>query len=335
MNKLHAHRASIPPVSDGTPRPRWSVMIPTYNCADYLRETLNSVLAQDLGPELMQIEVVDDHSTIDDPKAVVRELAGDRVSFYQQAQNVGYIQNFDTCLARSRGQFVHLLHGDDSVRDGFYRKMQQSFDSSPGVGAAFCRQISMDESSHWQWLSTLEQPESGVIDNWLEKIAVINRLQPPSMVVRRSVYEVLGGFDRRIVCCAEDWEMWVRIAASYPVWYEIEPLALYRVHSRSLTGRCACTGQNVRDLRRIVEIIEPYLPAQLASSLSEESRQLWAVYSVKYIAAQMLARGNLTAATTQIREALNCSASFNVIQELVLMLWRTGKISIKNKLNPQ
>ena len=39
----------------------------------------------------------------------------------------------------------------------------------------------------------------------------------PSIVVRRSVYERLGSFDRRLVC-AEDWEMWVRIAAHYPIW---------------------------------------------------------------------------------------------------------------------
>ena len=50
----------IPPLPDGESRPRWSVMIPTYNCAALLRQTLESVLAQDPGPEVMQIEVIDD-----------------------------------------------------------------------------------------------------------------------------------------------------------------------------------------------------------------------------------------------------------------------------------
>lgn len=81
MTEQHPYRATIPPVPDGTPRPLWSVMIPTYNCAKYLRETLASVLVQDPGPDVMQIEVVDDHSTKDDPEAVVKELAGDRYTY--------------------------------------------------------------------------------------------------------------------------------------------------------------------------------------------------------------------------------------------------------------
>lgn len=48
----HPHRLSIVPVPDGVERPFWSVMIPTYNCANYLRETLASVLAQDMGSEI-------------------------------------------------------------------------------------------------------------------------------------------------------------------------------------------------------------------------------------------------------------------------------------------
>ena len=50
-------------------------MIPTYNCARYL-EADCACVAQDPGPESMQIEVVDDHSTADDPEDVVARLGG-------------------------------------------------------------------------------------------------------------------------------------------------------------------------------------------------------------------------------------------------------------------
>jgi len=125
MSEKHPYCGIIPPVPDGTCRPLWSVMIPTYNCASYLRETLASVLAQDPGSEVMQIEVIDDYSTKDAPAAVVEELGRGRVSFYRQKENVGYIRNFDTCLERSHGKLIHILHGDDYVREGFYRKLHK------------------------------------------------------------------------------------------------------------------------------------------------------------------------------------------------------------------
>lgn len=330
MSEQHLHRAIVQPVPEGTPRPLWSVMIPTYNCANYLRETLLSILAQDPGPETMQIEVVDDHSTKDNPAAIVEELGSGRVSFYRQPCNVGAIKNFETCLQRSRGQFIHLLHGDDCVMNGFYQRMQFAFEKEPKIGAAFCRHVGIDENSNWLWFSELLSLKNGVIENWLEQIAVINQLQPPSIVVKRAVYENIGGFDHRICCCAEDWEMWVRIAASYPVWYETAPLALYRSHSSSLTGRCARSGQNMRDLRKIIEIIYPYLPEDSADELTRKSKESWAIYGIKYIAASMLREGDISSAAIQVQEALKCSRSLKVIKELSTLITQFCKQKLKN-----
>ncbi len=312
MNEQHPYRAAIPPVPEGVTRPVWSVMIPTYNCAKYLRETLASVLAQDLGPEVMQIEVVDDHSTQDDPEAVVEELSHGRVKFYQQPENVGYIRNFETCLQRSQGKLIHLLHGDDCVRDGFYRKLQRGFDEKPEIGAAFCRHIIMDEQNHWTWISWLEQAESGILDNWLERIAVQQRIQTPSIVVRRDVYERFGGFDRRISCWGEDWEMWVRIAAHYPIWYEVEPLALYRRSSASLSGRSVRTGEDIQDFRKAISITRQYLPSDCADRFAKMALKNYAFYALNS-ANELAKSGDTRASLNQLREAFRCSSSFKVI----------------------
>jgi GT2 family glycosyltransferase len=323
------YRATIAPVPDQDARPLWSVMIPTHNCARYLRETLASVLVQDLGPALMQIEVVDDCSTQDDPSAVVEELGCGRVGFYRQPRNVGHVDNFNMCLRRSRGRLVHLLHGDDCVRDGFYRTMQRAFVEQPEVGAAFCRYIGIDERGHWLVISPLEQPERGVLYGWLERIAVGQRLQPPTMVVRRDVYEDVGGFDRRIRRYGEDWEMWVRIAAGYPVWYEPEPLALYRTHMGSLSAYALRTGENVRDLRRVIAINQDHLPYAKAASISRRANQSSALAAIRR-AHRMLDAGDMGGPLAQAWEALRCSHSPNVLARIALLLacWAHRRVAM-------
>jgi glycosyltransferase involved in cell wall biosynthesis len=62
---------------------------------------------------------VDDHSTADDPQAVVREVAGERVAFYRNPRSLGAAGNFNQCIAHTRGRWIHILHGDDAVRPGF------------------------------------------------------------------------------------------------------------------------------------------------------------------------------------------------------------------------
>lgn len=314
-----SYRAQIDAVPENIHRPLWSVMIPTYNCASYLRQTLATVLAQDPGAEVMQIQVVDDHSTLDDPEAVVAELGQGRVEFYRQPQNVGYIRNFETCLQRSRGQLIHLLHGDDLLRPGFYRHLQQGFEHHPDLGAAYCRHIIADHHGHWQRLSPVEQPESGILSDALERFVSRHPIQTPAIVVRRRVYEQLGGFDRRMAACGEDWEMWVRIAAHYPVWFETEPLAIYRSHPTSLSGKAVRTGQNLRDVRLATQIIKSYLPAAKAESLYQQAKHLWASSGL-YCARDMLLRGDYHGALVQISEALRCDASPAVLKIFPLVL---------------
>ncbi len=333
---MAAHRPYSPnpfqprlePLAADTARPLWSVMIPTYNCAAYLRETLASVLRQDPGPDLMQIEVVDDCSTLDDPEAVVAELGRGRVGFYRRPENGGHLANFYTCLRRSRGQLIHLLHGDDAVRDGFYHKLQRGFEARPEIGAAFCRQILTDEHGHWHWLSALERHESGVLEHWLPRIAVQQLIQTPAIVVRREVYETLGMFDRRL-SWVEDWEMWNRIAAHYSVWYEVEPLALYRMHSASNSSKHMRSGENLRDVRRAVAIIRDYLPAELAPAIGRRSLAFWATDALANRVPGMVQRGELRAALIQVREALRCSRSTRVLALLVGLLPRITRLAVR------
>lgn len=243
----------IEPVSPGLPRPLWSVMIPTFNCANYLRQTLASVLAQDTGPEQMQIEVVDDCSTKDDPEAVVREVGKGRVAFYRKPQNAGAIANFNTCIGRSRGQLVHILHGDDYVLPGFYQTLGELAHKHPQAALFASRVFLIDEAGIITYVADrVLELEGG--SKSVRPLYYKNPLLFPGVVVRRSFYEQHGGFLPGLVHTA-DCEMWARAIHVAGGVASAGVLAAYRIFAASDTGRLARTAENIRDTERLHRIL--------------------------------------------------------------------------------
>ncbi|WP_017316825.1 glycosyltransferase family 2 protein [Mastigocladopsis repens] len=333
MNQSDTYRPTIPPVPEGVTRPLWSVMIPTYNCAGYLRETLASVLAQDPGSDVMQIAVVDNHSTEDNPAAVVEELGKGRVEFYQQPMNVGSLKNFQTCFELSRGHLIHLLHSDDCVREGFYQKMARPFREHPEIGAAFCRSIYINYRGDWKGLSSMELPESGILpSDWITRIAEVCCISVPTLaVVRREVYEKLGGWDSRCGLSG-DWEMWVRIFANYPMWFETEPLAMWRSHTMSNNVVYAKSRKFIQEnFNTIAMIFQSYIPNGMKSKSCKQAKQNCAFLALQS-AESLFAKGDMFSASAQIQLALTCSSSFIVIRSAIrIFLWK-GILSLLQKL---
>ena len=313
---------SIAPVPSHVHRPRWSVMIPTYNCAEYLKHTLHSVLQQAPAPQEMQIEVVDDHSTQDDPEAIVREMGQGRVSFYRQPQNGGAIHNFNTCIQRSTGQLLHILHGDDKVLPGFYAAMERAFRQEPTIGAAFCRPIYLDEADKQRFVYQLEQPEAGIMPQLLQRLGKVCMIQTPAIVVQREVYETIGGFHPELFH-AGDWEMWKRIASYYPVWYEPEPLACYRTHASCHTSGLVRSGANIANTRRAIEISQSYLPASICELITAEAKEFYALYAFES-ACWYFVRRDFQTASAQLREGLKCSHSLKTLANMSRFIGAIG-----------
>jgi glycosyltransferase involved in cell wall biosynthesis len=240
----------IDPVPNGVNRPRWSVMIPTFNCAEYLKQTLASVLAQDPGPDLMQIEVIDDCSTKDDPEAVVREMGKGRVAFYRKEKNEGAIPNFNTCIERSRGELVHILHGDDFVFPGFYRCLEDLSQKNPQASLLATRVVFVNEEGHWTGMTErIPELEKGAND--ASAFVHGTPLQFAGVAIRRSFYEQSGGFRNELIHTA-DWEMWMRAIKAGKGCVSSHVLAGYRVFATNDTGRLMRTAENLIDRLRLI-----------------------------------------------------------------------------------
>ncbi|MFL9451108.1 MULTISPECIES: glycosyltransferase family 2 protein [Nostocales] len=329
MHQQNPYIPNIPSVRETVARPLWSVMIPHYNCVEYLRETLASVLTQAPSSDVMEIVVVDNQSTEGDPEAVVAELGQGRVKFYQQQRNVGMLKNFQTCLELSRGQLIHILHSDDCVREGFYQKMTETFSKNPDIGAAFCRSVYIDMYGQSQGLSSLELPESGILpSNWIKRIAEICCISVPSLaVVRREVYEKLGGLDSRCGL-SSDWEMWVRIFANYPVWFEAEPLAMWRIHASSNNVTNAKSMTFIQENFQTIEIIfQSHLHKLVNSKLHRKVKKNCAFLALE-AAKLLMQKGDISGARAYLQTALQYSRSWKVLLAASRIILVNGLLAI-------
>jgi len=241
----------VEPIAQGKSSPLWSVMIPAYNCAPYLRPCLESVLAQDPGIDRMEIEVVDDCSTADDPEAVVRELGPGRVKFHRKSRNEGVTANFNTCVQRSSGKLVHILHGDDYVLPEFYRKMEDLAARHPAIAFFHARALVVDETGKTEGVSPpIENLESP--GNEVTPLYYSNPFRTAGVVIRRAFYEQHGGFNPKFVHVA-DWEMWVRAVLLGTGVCSNETLAIYRSFAGNDTARLVRTGTNLIDCLRLAD----------------------------------------------------------------------------------
>jgi glycosyltransferase involved in cell wall biosynthesis len=228
--------------------PTFSVVTPVHNCSHYLRATLQSVLVQDLGPERMQMAVIDDASS-DQPDKVVEELGRGRVEYVRPAERMGPCKAFNTCVQHARGEFVHLLHGDDLVLPGFYERVLSIFRWHPEVGMYVSRVYEIDERG--RRVKVLGYPgltDSGVQNAFYDRLVPFNHVRTPSVVIPKRIYDQLGAYDLRLNH-TQDWNMWLRVAGAFPIYYDDELVAEYRWHQAS---------DSVKKLENGVYLVEYY-----------------------------------------------------------------------------
>jgi glycosyltransferase involved in cell wall biosynthesis len=234
--------------------PKWSVIIPTFNCAKYLEQTLLSILQQDPGEDLMQIEVVDDCSTNDDPEEVVNRIGKGRIQFYRQNSNVGAINNFNTCIKRARGEFVHILHGDDLIAIGFYEEINNLISRFPNIALYATRTFLINEAniitSVSPYLINLSFPS---LDN--QDLFYNTPLQFSGVVVSNTYYKNTNGFLSQLKHTA-DVEMWARLIFTGKGVVSEKILSYYRIFEGNDTSVLRKKAENLNDYFRLASIFE-------------------------------------------------------------------------------
>jgi len=290
-------------------RPFWSVMIPTFNCAQTLKRTIESVLARESPHRAMQIEVVDDCSSRDRPEEVANAYRERSVTFYRQPSNIGASANFNSCIARAKGDWVHILHGDDYVHPDFYSALERGISLNESVRVAFTSFTAVNDSGQTVWSANDMPKTRGIVDySWRDVIAEHSRIMAPAIVVQRSAFGELGGFNSSLVHTA-DWDMWKRLIWKFDSWFEPQVLAFYTLHPASDTSQLMRSGENLRDSLRAIKIGEKYFPIDRRKKLARAAREshaaLGLISSRKYFAGK-----DYSGAFAQLRASVELAPGF-------------------------
>jgi glycosyltransferase involved in cell wall biosynthesis len=237
-----------------------SIIIPTYNCAAYLRETLRSVKAE-LADRFSgaQICVLDDHSTADDPGAIVTEIWPQRVRFIQHPQNVGPCANFNACVELANREWIHILHGDDYVLPGVYTEFARCIEEHPDAIAVFAR--AMKVTAEGKQMGEVSPSLGPAARGWLKYEPLAwshNPILFPSVLISRTAVNLIGNFDCTF-CHVQDWNLWWRIAMTKRAVYSNAVVAAYREFEGNHTSTIVRNGTSLREsldqLDRLVESV--------------------------------------------------------------------------------
>lgn len=223
-----------------------SIMIPTYNCAQYLVETLKSLKSQSRSLDDAEIVVLDDCSSKDDPQAAIDATWPDRVRFYRHQKNVGAVANFNACLEQAKRPWVHILHGDDIVYPNAYAEFEECIHLCPDALAVFARSafISSAGVRHFE-TPLLGDKERGLLTYTLDRWT-INPIQFSGTLISKRVLDEVGGFDPRFGH-VNDFNLWWRIASTGIVVYSNAIVGGYRTFEGNHTSSLKRSGKNIQE----------------------------------------------------------------------------------------
>ncbi len=240
-----------------TPRedgwPTVSIITPTYNRAGLLRETIESVLAQDY-PHIEYL-VFDDGSKDDTRKLL--ESYGDRLRWVSRP-NAGETRTVNEAFGLVKGDLVGVINSDDPLLPGAVRQLVECWRAHPGAVGVYPDWATIDEQH--RFVCAERMPDYDLVS----MLNGISWALGPGTFFRRDVLERIGRRDPSLVYCG-DMEFWLRLAAAGPIAHLPRVLATHRVHGESaslsqLGGRFA--REWVRVYRRA--LARPELPPEVA-----------------------------------------------------------------------
>lgn len=231
---------------------RVSVCIPTYNSAKHLKSAIQSVLDQTYKD--FELIIVDNNSS-DNTFDIVSSYSDPRVYYLKNPLTVSMAENWNICVKAAKGEYVCLLHADDTYLSELLQNEVEVMSKDPEIGYVYSGVNFIDEQGK---ITNSSLPyNSDLVKQGMEQFQrhiFGNYLYCPSVMVKRQCYEKVGAYNPELKYLV-DWDMWLRIAlSSYKVAYIAKLLANYRMHQGSVSSSSKLVGSfhEVKEHYRII-----------------------------------------------------------------------------------
>ena len=207
-----------------------SVVIPAYNCADYIGESLESVFSQSYRP--LEVIVVDDGS-VDGTHGAVRKWPD---IIYVRQSNGGPARARNAGIMRASGDYIAFLDADDLWTAGKLASQVSILESDSEIGLVFgdMKNFLADADDgptmfEKYGLGETYFGDSRLVLNPLAKLVRMNFIPTGTVVARRRAIMVAGLFDEAFRQ-AEDWDLWLRTALRFRIAYTSNLVMRRRLH---------------------------------------------------------------------------------------------------------
>ena len=229
-----------------------SIIIPAYNCGQYLTETLDSVLAQTY--ENWECIIIDDGST-DDTAIIAQKYCNKspQLKYYYQ-DNQGPATARNNGIAKTTGEFILPLDGDDIIEKTYIEKCVSHFHSCPQTKLIYCKaQLFGAEQGAWE-----------LPDYNYESFIWYNSIFCSAMF-RRTDFNNTLGYNPNMRYGLEDWDLWLSLIHEHDIVYQIpEVLFYYRKKSFS---RDTIAHEHLAEMQRQIVLNHPLIYSKYSQDL--------------------------------------------------------------------
>lgn len=208
--------------------PLVSVIIPCYNHELFVKQSIQSVLAQTYSN--IELIVIDDASSDGSVNVITQLAEANHFYFERQSENKGISETLNRALLKAKGKYVAFLASDDCMLPERIEKQVATMEQDLSVGLCYGMTQAINAKG-----KPVDGPAifKGFKGDVFKRLLFSNFIPAPTVMVRRELFSQVGGFDKNIKI--EDWYMWLKLAKVCKFDFIDEVLACYRQHENNFS----------------------------------------------------------------------------------------------------